>query len=101
LPAGAGTVDIQDDFFTPPDITITHGTAVRWTNKGTNLAHTVTSNGHPGANFPNCAPVSTEDFNSAPIAHNGTFDHTFPNPGTFAYHCDIHGCTMAGTIHVT
>ena len=22
-------------------------------------------------------------------------------PGTFAYHCDFHGCTMAGTVTVT
>jgi plastocyanin len=27
-------------------------------------------------------------------------EHTFNNPGTYAYHCDIHGCGMAGTVTV-
>jgi len=45
LPAPARWT-FKDDFFTPPSITIPHGTVVRWTNKGGNLFHTVTSNGH-------------------------------------------------------
>ncbi|HEV2034733.1 MAG TPA: plastocyanin/azurin family copper-binding protein [Candidatus Dormibacteraeota bacterium] len=82
------------------NITIAHGSTVRWTNNGANMQHTVTSNGHAGANFA-CTPSSTEDFHSGLLAHGATFDHPFPTPGTFAYHCDFHGCTMAGTATVT
>ena len=34
------------------------------------------------------------------IANAVPFEHTFNAPGTFAYHCDVHGCTMAGTVTV-
>ncbi len=98
---GIGMVTIGDNFFQPANVQIVAGETVTWTNSGG--AHTVTSNGHMGANFVTCMPVSTEDFDSgaAPIAHNATFQHMFPTPGTYAYHCDIHGCTMDGAVAVT
>jgi plastocyanin len=97
---GMAMVTIEDNKFTPANITIAHGNKVMWTNNGANMAHTVTSNGHPGAQS-KCTPISTEDFDSGTIAHGATFEHTFPNAGTYAYHCEIHGCQMPGTITVT
>jgi plastocyanin/FtsP/CotA-like multicopper oxidase with cupredoxin domain len=101
-PMGNGVVDvsIQDNFFSPANVTIQKGQKVRWTNKGTDKQHTVTSNGHPGAVFP-CTPTSSEDFHSGPIANAVPFEHTFNTADTYAYHCDIHGCTMPGTVTVT
>lgn len=92
-------VTIIDNEYDPPNITITRGETVHWTNQGS-APHTVTSN--PGNAV--CSPVSTEFFDSGltpPLLSGNTFEHTFNTPGTFAYHCEIHLCTMAGTVTVT
>lgn len=94
-PMGGGGVSIMDNFFSPSNITIPHGQAVQWTNMGG--SHTVTSN--PGSLA--CSPASGESFDSGLLPGGGTFSHTFNAPGTFAYHCEVHGCTMAGTVTVT
>jgi len=79
------------------NVSINAGDTVHWINNGT--PHTATSNGKPGAVF-NCAPASAETFDSGNMSHGATFDHMFMNPGTYSYHCEIHGCMMAGTITV-
>ena len=96
-------VTIDGGSFSPANPMITAGQTVRWTN--TNGPHTVTSNtGGAG-----CNPASTEAFDSNPgfpvnpldtMGAGATFDHPFSFPGTFAYHCKVHGCFMAGTITV-
>ncbi len=97
-PPQPGTVNIRDFLFDPANIMITRGQAVHWVNQGS--THTVTYNGpKPPLNW-DCNPKSTEVFNSGDILNGGTFDHTFNNPGTFSYHCEIHGCGMAGTVTV-
>ena len=45
-----------------------------------------------------CSPASSESFDSGALVTNATFQHTFNNAGTFAYHCEVHGCGMAGTV---
>jgi plastocyanin len=85
----------MDNFFAPSNITISQGQPVQWTNMGS--PHTVTSN--PGTL--GCSPTSTEAFDSGTLPGGGIFTHTFTTPGTFAYHCEVHGCTMAGTVTVT
>jgi plastocyanin/FtsP/CotA-like multicopper oxidase with cupredoxin domain len=95
--AGASTVSIEDFQFNPANVTINAGDTVHWVNNGS--PHTVTSNGKTGAVF-NCAPASAEMFDSGNMIHGATFDHMFMNPGSYSYHCDIHGCMMAGTITV-
>ena len=97
---GMAMVSIEDNKFNPANVTIAHGSMVMWTNNGANMAHTVTSNGHAGAQFKR-TPISTEDFDSRTIAHGAAFEHAFPNAGTYAYHCEVHGCKMAGTVTVT
>jgi len=41
-----------------------------------------------------------EAFQSPTLSHGGTYTHTFTSPGTIAYHCKIHGTSMAGTVIV-
>jgi plastocyanin len=89
-------VSILDNRFDPPTITIPAGRTITWTNNGV-APHTVTSN--PGTL--GCNPPSTESFSSGTLNTNQPFPHTFNTPGTFAYHCEIHGCSMAGTVTVT
>ena len=82
------TVSIADFSFTPANDTIMIHETVRWTNHGFAL-HTSSSQ-----------PTSTEVWDSGNIGHNGFFQNTFDNPGTFAYQCNNHPGSMHGTIVV-
>jgi len=42
----------------------------------------------------------TETFQSPTLGNGATYAHTFPTAGTVAYHCKIHGTSMAGTVIV-
>lgn len=90
------SVNIKDDSFSPAKITINRGQTVRWTNKG-HEQHTVTSN--PGT-IDHCGPASSEVIVSPTLNPGDTYEHTYNNAGTFAYHCEIHGCPMKGTVKV-
>lgn len=81
--------------FDPEVKSIAAGTSVHWVNAG-KVAHNITSN--PGTL--GCDPSSSENFDSGQVDPGGTFDHTFNTPGSFSYHCEIHGCEMKGTIKV-
>ncbi len=88
-------ISIGDDFFFPIKLTINRGQTIHWTNKG-GEPHTVTSN--PGTE--RCKPTSAESFPSPQLNQHDNFERTFNNPGTFAYHCEVHGCMMKGSIVV-
>ena len=80
-PSGGGdtaTVDMKDIQFVPQDITVKAGTTITWTNSD-QVAHTVTKEGGPGA-----------DFDSGDVDPGGTFEQTFDEPGTVDYVCEIH-----------
>jgi plastocyanin len=89
LPARAATRDVRIDgfAFSPPELTVDVGDQVRWTNADP-ATHTVTADDGSG-----------EQFDSGNLGPDDTFTHTFATPGTFAYHCDIHG-SMRGSITV-
>jgi plastocyanin len=94
-PPPSTAINIGDDLFSPSKLTINKGQTVHWTNKG-NEQHSVNSNPAAG----NCSPTSAEAFESPTLNPGDTFDHTFNASGTFAYHCEFHGCPMRGTITV-
>jgi plastocyanin len=77
-------VTIVDGAFQPATLTVVVGEPVTWTNTGSST-HTVT--------------LDDGSLDSGSIAPGGTFGHTFEAPGTFGYHCAIHG-SMVGTIVV-
>ncbi len=78
-------VTVQGFTFDPIELTITAGTTVQWTNMDS-AKHT----------------ISADDgsWGSGNLGQGATFSFTFDQPGTFAYHCEIHP-TMAATIIVT
>jgi len=82
--AGTVLVDMKDNFFQPETVTVTGGTTVRWTNKGTDV-HTVT--------------LDTVSLASEFLGPKWWFEARFDNPGTFAYHCARHP-EMIGTLVV-
>lgn len=91
-------VSMQGVSFVPSSITVNKGDTVEWHNNAD--PHTVTSN--PGAL--GCSPASSENFAlgtaPSPLPANAVRSHVFNTAGSFAYHCEIHGCTMSGTVHV-
>jgi plastocyanin len=88
--AGGTTVSIHDFAFSPSTITVKAGTTVTWTNNGPS-AHTTTSDGGV--------------WDSGTLGTGGTFQFTFPQPGTFGYHCTLHPPNLypgfTGTVTVT
>jgi plastocyanin len=94
--AATGNVAVADFSFTDAvsgssTTTITAGDTVLWTWSGS-ASHSVTAD---DASFDDPA-------GSAKVS--GTFSHTFNTPGSYAYHCRIHGAQgglgMAGTVVV-
>lgn len=76
-------VSIKNTSFNPPNITVSPGTTVTWTNNDS-ITHTVTSNDNK--------------FNMT-LNPGQTFSFTFSDAGTFAYHCSIHA-SMTGQVVV-
>jgi plastocyanin len=85
---GGTDVTVQDNAFSPSSLTVAVGQTVTWTWAGS-TAHNVTwDSGSPTA---------------SPTQSSGTYERTFAQAGTFAYHCTIHGgpgTGMHGTITV-
>ena len=76
-------ISIGDNFFDPSSTTLAAGATVTWTWTG-NLNHNVTfDNGTIG---------------NSGTQNTGTFAKTFSSPGTYNYHCSVHGVGMSGTI---
>jgi plastocyanin len=82
IPRGADILGTRA--FNPDELNVTAGATVTWTNTDA-IAHTSTSDG--------------SGWNSGNVAPGGQFSTTFPNAGTFRYHCSIHP-SMVGTVIV-
>lgn len=79
----APTVAVVDNAFEPVHAEVAPGTTVGWSWDGTDTDHNVVG----------------DDFES-PTQEAGTFEHTFDQPGTYAYRCTLHG-SMRGAITVS
>ena len=86
---GQASVSVEDDFYTPPDITVIKGTTVVWTWNA-NHTHSVTS-GIPSA--------PTTMFDSG-VKSSGSFQFTFNQLGTFPYFCTVDGAIHVGSVTV-
>jgi hypothetical protein len=49
-----------------------------------------------GSRILGCSPTSSENFDSGSVDPGGKFEHTFNTPGSFSYHCEIHGTDSTG-----
>jgi plastocyanin len=81
--AATGNVDVDDYGYAPGQVRVEEGDRVTWTNEGSQV-HTVTSD-NPAA----------EDFDSGRLGSGDEYSHTFSEPGTYSYHCEIHGSMKA------
>ncbi len=68
-------VAIRDDRFTDARITVTVGTTVTWTHKGSNM-HTVSA--------------LEGDWDSGLLSRGDRFSYTFSEPGIYSYLCRQH-----------
>jgi plastocyanin len=93
--AVAVEVTIRDKAFHPRDVVIRAGESVRWVNRD-RVTHTVLSNPGPEG----CQPAAAEDFASYPLEPDKTYEYQFTKPGTYPYHCLMHGCSMSGSVTV-
>jgi plastocyanin len=78
----SSAVEIQDNRYVAPTITITAGDTVTWTETGVGT-HSVTADDGSFDSSPAC-PTSC-------LGNGSTFSHTFGTPGTYRYYCHIHG----------
>lgn len=73
------SVELTDDGFTPEEVTIEAGSAVRWTNTSSANRATVNSDDHPThKKFP--------ELNLGEFQKGSTLVHIFTNAGTYTYH---------------
>jgi plastocyanin len=77
------TIDVADNLYRPANDTVAAGTTVTWKWTGTRN-HTVTF----------------EDGVTSEKMISGSFSRSFDEPGTYPYHCSVHGASMAGTVTV-
>jgi inhibitor of cysteine peptidase len=86
--SGTTNVTIQDNFFTPNNVTINANGIVKWTNNGT--THTVTSG---------TTPTPDGKFDSGDLGTGATFCVQYLGPSPNPYFCKIH--QMTGSVTVT
>ena len=93
--AATAGVTIGDNFFQAKTTTVAAGTTVTWDDTGAN-PHTVTADDGSFDSSPGGTPT---------LANGQSFSTTFSTPGSYPYHCRIHGAAggvgMSGTIVVT
>lgn len=77
-------LDITDNSYSQPSLTVSVGTTVRWTNNGANK-HTATAD--------------DLSWGSGTMEPNGAYSKTFKAAGTYTYFCSYHP-TMRGTVTV-
>lgn len=83
--ATADAVTVENMAFAPDTLTVPAGTTVTWTFADGAIPHDVVFDD---------GSVASEQLT------DGTFSHTFEEPGTYTYHCSLHP-NMTGTIEVT
>ena len=82
--AAQRTVTIKDIRYNPAQVQVKAGDTVVWVNRD-DRDHTVTAD--------------DGSFNSGKIGPGKRFEFTFPDAGTFTYHCDFHP-RMKGEVKV-
>lgn len=92
-PPPANGISVTNDAYTPSTKSIAVNTTVSW------AWNTCTGDQYYGQT---CAShsVTFDDGTTSPTQDKGTFNRTFAAPGTYNYHCAIHGAAMSGTITV-
>jgi plastocyanin len=94
-PPPANGISVENNLFTPTTKTVMNGTAVVW------AWNSCTDNGgYSGGQTCVSHNIVFDDGATSGVMDQGTFTRSFPAPGTYNYHCAIHGLPMSGSITV-
>ncbi len=74
-----GDVEVRNNFFDPDELEVQPGATVVWAWQG-GVTHNVTF----------------DDGQASEDQSSGTYERTFAAPGSFPYHCTIHGTATTG-----
>ena len=91
-PPMTATVNIPAIRFNPVNVAIQQGGTVTWQNTDTD-----TNPGYPGGMPVDHSATSDNGLFSTGIFSDGERTVTFNTPGSFPYHCLVHGFLMTGT----
>jgi plastocyanin len=86
-------ITVANDDYSPASKTVATGTQVNW------VWNTCTGDVYSGQT---CVAhsVTFDDGVTSATQDKGSFARTFTAPGSYAYHCAVHGAAMTGTITV-
>jgi plastocyanin len=91
-------VSLQGVRYVPAGVTIRAGESVTWTHRDSGLFHHVGADDGTWDSSPTCGHPGGQCMRGG-----DTYTHVFLQPGTFGYHCRLHGQPgrgMAGTVRV-
>ena len=92
-PPPANGITVSNNSFSPANKSVAVGTTVQW------AWNTCTGDSYSGQQCVEHS-VTFDDGLTSPTQDQGTYSRTFNAPGTYNYHCAIHGAAMAGSITV-
>ena len=92
-PSTSNAITVGNNWFDPTSTTVPAGTQVTWTWN---------SCGSDGYGGQTCVAHSIvfDDGQTAASRSDGTYSRTFTAPGTYKYHCGVHGTSMSGAVVV-
>jgi plastocyanin len=81
----AATVEVRNNFFAPAALDVSVDATVTWEWQSGGTTHNVTF----------------DDGTASDDRSSGNYTRTFTAPGTYDYHCTIHGPGMSGSVTVS
>ena len=82
-------IGVENNFYSLTPDTIASGATITWTWGASSNGHTVNWDSGPGTLPANSATMTS-----------GTYTATLTTPGTYHYHCLVHGAAMSGVVVV-
>ena len=98
-PASPNDVLVQNNYFTPSTLTVPVGTTVKWT-WATCTGGSNPYNGGVGETCVNHSVTWDAGGTASSTQLEGTYQRAFATPGTYDYHCAVHGVAMSGKVVV-
>jgi plastocyanin len=93
-PTPTTSVSVKNNVFTPQDISVSGGSTVTWT------WDSCSPDPYGGAQTCVDHSVLFDDGTTSPTKSSGAYTRTFSAPGTYPYHCAVHGAAMSGKVVV-